>query len=183
MNDEKLVKLIKADPNTGMGALMDRYTGYVAAVVRARLGEICDSSEIEDCIVDVFIEFQRTIGRYELRASVKNYLCVIARNIAADYYKRKTPALSLDDENLFIEIADDADVAEETVKKELIRSILKDISKMDEPDRTILFKKYFLGQSAKAIAKETHCSVPDVYTRAHRAMAKLKEKYRGRDGT
>ena len=154
MNDEKLVQCIKTDPEAGMKKLMDRYTGYVAAVVRARLGGVCDTSEIEDCIVDVFLAFHDQIDRFVPNASVKNYLCVLARNLAVERYRKKAPVTSLDDEALNFEIASEDNVEDDVAQKALIAEICREIDRMGEPDRSILFGKYFLGKSAEQIARE-----------------------------
>lgn len=179
MKDDKLLALLKKDPNAGMQRLTAQYAGLVFAVVRGRLGDICDSSEIEDCVTDVFLHFQSGLRTFVPRASVKTYLAVIARNTAADYARNRIGARSIDDEDFSLEIPADGDFTEEVAKKALLEEIWREIRAMGPPDADILIRKYYLGQSSKAIAAALGMTVSNVDTRAHRAMEKLRSRFGG----
>ncbi len=180
MKDEKLLDLLRSDPDSGIDRLIRQYSGLVFSVVRARLSEICDSSEVEDCVTDVFLNFYNSSGTFEPNVSLKNYLTVIARNTACKYARRRPAQAPLPTEELMFDIPDESDMAEEAVKNGLLESILREIRKMGRPDSDILIKKYYLGQSSKAIASELGMSVSNVDTRAHRAIEKLKHKFGGK---
>ena len=113
MKDGKLLALLKEDPNAGMQQLISQYAGLVFAVVRGRLADICDSSEIEDCVTDVFLHFQAGLKTFVPAASLKNYLAVIARNTADMYMRNRIAAASLDDGELAFEIPETGDFTEE----------------------------------------------------------------------
>ena len=76
MEDAKLLRLIRKDPSAGMEQLMDQYAGLIYAVVRGRLaGSYCLSTDIEDCVADVFCEFYAELDRYDpTLSSIKSYL-------------------------------------------------------------------------------------------------------------
>ena len=58
MEDNKLLRLLHKDPNAGMEQLMNQYTGLVYAVVKSKLDDsYYVSSDIEDCVADVFSKF------------------------------------------------------------------------------------------------------------------------------
>ena len=66
MEDAKLLRLIRKDPSAGMEQLMDQYAGLIYAGVKGRLaGSYCLSTDIEDCVADVFCEFYATLDRYD----------------------------------------------------------------------------------------------------------------------
>ena len=55
MKDDELLTLLRSDENAGTEALIKQYSGLVYSVVRNILAGKCDSSEIEDCVTDVFL--------------------------------------------------------------------------------------------------------------------------------
>ncbi|MDE6580520.1 MAG: sigma-70 family RNA polymerase sigma factor, partial [Ruminiclostridium sp.] len=61
-------------------------------------------------------------------------------------------------------------------ESELRRAVLSEIKALNEPDREILFRKYYLGESSKEIAARLKMSVSSIDTRTSRAVKKLREK-------
>lgn len=180
MDDHELLKALREDPNTGMDMLMKKYTPLVYSVVRSRLsGAKCHSSDIEDCVADVFAKFYTELATYdENRASIRAYLCVMARNRAIDIAKMRSRGggnISIDDD--FIEIPD---VPPDSGEHELRREVMRAVTELDEPDRSILFRKYYYGESSKTIAKKLGLSVSNVDTRAHRAVERLRKRFGGK---
>lgn len=178
MKDDELLELLRSDENAGTEALIKQYSGLVYSVVRNILAGQCDSSEIEDCVTDVFLRFRGGLSTFVPKASVKNYLAVIARNTALNCIRNKCPTYSVDDD-FFLELPDGGDLEEEVCRKLLLRSVLDEIKRMGSPDRDILMRKYYFLQSSKEIARSLGMSAQAVDTRAHRAVERLKEKFGG----
>ena len=181
MTDKKMLELLQSDQNDGMNRLIRRYSGFVFAVVRARLEEICDSSEIEDCVTDVFLKFASGLKTFRAEASIKSYLGVIARNAAADCARNRLKVCPLPDEDFIVGPPDADGTGDEAADKCLLDSIFEEIRSMGRPDSEIMFRKYYLGQSSAGIAKAMKMSVSNVDTRAHRAIGKLKTKFGGKN--
>ena len=181
MEDAKLLRLIRKDPSAGMEQLMDQYAGLIYAVVRGRLaGSYCLSTDIEDCVADVFCEFYAELDRYDpTLSSIKSYLCVLARHKAIDLLRkraRQSGDISLDGE---VQIADDIDIESELEESELRREVFDAINALGEPDTSIIIRKYYLGESSAEIAKALDLTVSNVDTRAHRALNKLRNLFGG----
>ena len=179
MKDEKLLKLLRSDPNSGMDQLIRRYSGLVFAIVRNKLSDVCDSAEIEDCVTDVFLNFQSGLPDYRAEASVKNYLAVIARNTAGMYLRNRPRAESIDADDFYVEIPDENDFTEELAERQLLEAVQNEIRQLGEPDSIIILRKYYFGQSSKQIAADLKMTVSNVDTRAHRAIARLRSKFGG----
>ncbi len=179
MTDHKLLRLLKADRNAGMTALIRQFSGLVYSIAGGIMDDVCDSSEIEDCVADVFIKFESVLERFEPNASIKTYLGIIARNTAINSVRGRVAQTPIDGGDFFIEIPDKSDVGEEIAQKELVERIFDEIKKMGYPDSYIVFAKYYLGQSSKTIAKRLGLTVSNVDTRAHRATQRLKNKFGG----
>jgi len=183
VEDKKLLRLLQRDPDKGMGQLMNQYMGLVCAVVRGRLtGSSCVSTDIEDCVADTFSEFYMGLSDFDpTRACIKSYLCVLARHNAVDLLRRREKQageLSLDDEDVFLHISEE-EALDEGADAELRGAVLQALRSMGEPDASILFRKFYLGETSKEIAAALGLSVSNVDTRTHRALHKLKQMFGG----
>ena len=184
MEDTKLLlRLLHKDPSAGMEQLMNQYAGLVYAVVKGKLaGSFCVSSDIEDCVADVFSEFYADLPKYDPKiSSIKSYLCVLARNNAIDILRKREKQhgdVSLDDDERFIQIADDENATNED---ELRREVLSAVKSLGHPDSAIIIRKYYLGESSKEIAESLNMTVSGVDTRTHRALNKLRKLFGGKE--
>ncbi len=179
MTDKRLLELLRTDKNAGMAVLIEQYSGFVFAIVKDRLAGACDTSEIEDCAADVFIKFGFGLDGYKGDASIKTYLGKIARNASLNYLRNKSPSFSVDADDFLIEIPDGSDLERDTAEKDLLERIFVEINTFGKLDSEILFRKYYLGQSSRHIANLLKITVSAVDTRAHRAIQKLKAKFKG----
>ncbi len=184
MEDEKLLALLRKDPEAGMERLMDQYAGLVYAVVRGRLpASLCVSTDAEDCVADVFSAFYTRLSDYDPSLSgIRTYLCVLARNIAADCVRKRGKqgeAIPLDDEACLLQLADSAPVEECAAEEELRKEVFAAIRALGKPDADILLRKFYLSQSSKEIADALGLTVSNVDTRTHRALNKLRGLFGG----
>ena len=186
MDDVKLLKLLRKDPNRGIEFIMDEYAGLVYAVVRGRLvGNQFVSTDIEDCVAETFSEFYISLDSFDpKRSSIRSYLCVLARNNAIDLLRRRAKdgmTLSIDADDSFVQIKDDFDIESELAERELVREVFYAIKDLGEPDASIIIRKYYFGESSREISKAMKLSVSLVDTRAHRALNKLRKLFGGRE--
>ncbi|MBE6672856.1 MAG: sigma-70 family RNA polymerase sigma factor [Ruminococcaceae bacterium] len=182
MEDKKLLSLLRKDPNAGMEQLIDQYAGLVYAVVKGRLdGFYYVSSDIEDCVADAFSNFYMNLSDYDPSiASIRSYLCVIARNHAINIAKRRSryENVSYEDETSRL-IADDVMIGGDLAEDAFRRDVIKAVEALGDPDASILFRKYYYGQSGKDIAKVLGLSESNVNTRTHRALQKIRKMFGG----
>ena len=185
MEDSKLLRLLHSNPDAGMEQLMDQYTGLVYTVVRSKLdASCCASSDIEDGVADVFSKFYLELADYDPgKSSIKTYLCVIARNHAINLSRRRAleRGVSLDDEDARMQAADEIPIDHALSEKELRRAVIRAVEALGEPDSSILFRKYYYGQSSRDVAKAVGLTVSNVDTRAHRALNKLRKMLGGHE--
>ena len=168
MEDKRLLRLLERDPNAGMEQLMKQYTGLVYAVVKSRLWE----PDVEDCVAEVFVSFYEALPRFDpSRASVKTYLCVLAKNRAINLAGRQRETVPLDDAEL------ESEQPDEVFRREVLRAV----AALGKPDSEILFRKYYYGESSKEIAAAMRMSVSNVDTRTHRALNKLRKQFGGKE--
>lgn len=185
MEDIKLLQLLHKDSSAGMEKLMDQYAGLVYAVVKGKLSEsFCVSTDIEDCVADIFCEFYANIEKYDLSiSSIKSYLCVLARYKATDVLRKRGRqcCVSLDDADSLLQIADEFTVEGDFLEDELRREVLNAIKLFGNPDSSIIIRKYYFGESSKEIADALKMTVSNVDTRTCRALNKLRKMFGGKE--
>ena len=184
MEDKKLLQLLQKDPSEGMEQLMHRYTALLYTVVKGKLqGAYFVSSDIEDLVADTFSEFYLTLDRYDPSvSSIKSYLCVLARNNAVDLLrKRQKQRGDVSVEEGLLSLAQECSIESELAEKELRQAVMAAIKALGYPDADILWRKYYLCQSAKEIAEALKLSVSVVDTRTHRAVTKLRKHLGGKE--
>lgn len=178
MQEKELLILLENDSDAGMRRLIQMYAGLVMSVVRAKLPPhlFCDA-DIEDCVAQTFSEFYCDLDNYTPdKGSIRSLLCVMARNNAADILRRRYKEhqnVSIDDESCdWCEefLSYDGGFEDAELKQALTAAILQ----LGEPDKEIIIRKFYLGESSKTIAKKVSLTVSNVDTRAHRALAKLR---------
>ena len=113
-----------------------------------------------------------------LSAEELSKLSVICSNMLTG---TRADSISLDDEQSLLQLADDVTIDSELTDEELRREVIKAVEDLGEPDSSIIFRKYYYGESSKEIAKATGLSVSNVDTRTHRALNKLRKMFGGNE--
>lgn len=183
MAESDILRLRLNDPEKYFETVMREYSKFVYSVVWNSLSSVAQKEDIEETVSDVFIDFFRSIDKYDPeRSSLKTYLAIMAKQTAISKYRsmtKKNCCLSLDDESTSDISALEAGVDEEYVVKEEQERILKIIFSLKEPNGTIIFRKYYLNETAAQIAKRTGLTVNSVEKRIKRSLEKLKSKLEG----
>ncbi len=179
MQDNELVELIKDDPNRGLKILMDKYMGLICTVVRDKLAAVCDDYEMESCVSEVFVDFYNNIEKYTSdKGSIKTLICVIAKRRAIDIFRKKKREFGymyIDDDESYYEVADNMDVENDYINKELRKKLINAIKELGEPDSEIIIRKYYFGETTRQISQRLSMTISAIDTRASRALRKLRE--------
>lgn len=185
LQDEQWLQGLRSGEEIWLERFMERFMGYVCAVVRGRLSPAGSRQDLEECVSDVFWAFYRqaAAGEIDLRkGTVKGYLAVLARRRAVDCYRRlagKPPADSLDREDL---PEADSPPAEDFSRQSLDRQVLLEaLGELGEPDREILIRRYYLGQSAREIGRAVGMRPNTVDKRVERSLEKLRRQMRAEE--
>ncbi|MBP3272204.1 MAG: sigma-70 family RNA polymerase sigma factor [Ruminococcus sp.] len=170
MTDKELVRKLKTDPQTGLAAVIDRYTAYLLKIARIKLDGLCTDEDIEEAVSDVFFIFYKKGQQcgFDIR-SVRAYLSLIAERHFTDVFRRqiKRP----DD----IPIDDLSETLPDRQSGEENTAVAEAIKKLGEPDTSIFMRKYFFGQKTADIAKELHLRPKTVDKRISRGLVRLKK--------
>ena len=134
-SDEQLIQLLQDGQAEALDAIIDRYSGYAAAVIDRVASGALRQSDLEEAVADVFIALWQNAARIQSGAKLKPYLAAIARNKARDRLRQQKNAacsleedvLSLPDSELSLEAAEQA---------ECLRLAM---TQKDPTDKTIFF--------------------------------------------
>ena len=174
-NDAALLALLQSDPQAGLARLLDAYGGLIHGVVRRILPR--NPEDAEECVADVLVAAWQSAGRLagEPDRPLQGWLTLTARHIAIDRYRalRRQNTLSLDD-GLGETLADLNAFDRLGSEAEALAGAL--VAGMDQPDREIFLRKYYLLQPTKEIAAALNMTVSAVNTRLSRGRDRLRRQ-------
>jgi len=174
LSDSEILDLIKYDPSAGMKQLMDDYSGLVYYIVNGKLNG--RQQDVEECVSDVFLEFYNKIQGIDLdKGSIKAYLATMASRRGIDYFRKQAGKETEDIDDYIEQREDDSGGPEASVLDEERRQkILEAVRDLGEPDSTIIFRRFFLGQQVKEIAEDMDMKGNSVTKRISRALETLR---------
>jgi RNA polymerase sigma-70 factor (ECF subfamily) len=182
LGEKELCSLLAEHPEKGLVKMMDQYAAFVYAIVYGKLSGVCDKRDIEECVSDIFYKVYLARNLIDLGAgSLKSYLAVLSKRTAIDFYRKKRVALASVplDESGQEWIASDADVEKAAIDGEARDALIQGIKALGEPDSQIMIRKYYFGQTSKAISKAMGIKENTINKRVSRALLKLKEALGG----
>lgn len=179
ISDEKLLMLLRRNPEKGLDKLMDIYAGLVYTIVYSKLKTFGTQQDVEECVSDVFYAFYQQSNRIDLeKGSVKAYLSVLARRKAIDTFRKVSrpvhQTVSFEVAGLDDSAGDRQQVEEGLIEKETRQLLIQEIKGLGEPDSEILILKFFFGCSTKVIAHQFNLKENTVDKKVSRGLNKLK---------
>jgi RNA polymerase sigma-70 factor, ECF subfamily len=137
-----------------------------------RLG---DAAVAEDLTATTFEKAWRARARYRSkRAAFSTWLHTIARNVAADYYRRHRTTQSLDEIRAHAAAPSPADLAEQNDESARLTWLL---AKLPARERELLALKYGAGLNNREIARLTTLTESNVGTVLNRVTTKLRKMW------
>ena len=177
MTDKELLKKLKKNKSSGLSAVIDLYSGLLYKIAAGIILPLGTKEDVEECVSDSFLAFYGEIDSLDLdKASIKTYLAVITRRKAIDFYRKLKKASELFTEEDTESICAPEDFALTQERKAVILNALLSLG---EPDKTILTRKFFLGETAAEIGKSLGMSEAAVQKRIERSKNKLKAELGG----
>lgn len=173
MDDAEMMSLRERDDEQWYGLLIDRYTGYVTAIIGGIMKGAVPATDIEEIAADVFFRVWR--NRAEIRsASVKPYIAKVARNAAIDRLRLKGAQLvPYEDDVLQVSFSERPD--DLTIIREQRDIVEEAVQAFQPPDREIFIRHYYFGEAVKAIADSLGLNTQTTKTKLRRARLKLRD--------
>lgn len=144
---------------------------YVYNVIYAR---VLNRTEAEDLVSDVFFKAMENFDRFDpAKASVRTWLCTIARNRLIDYYRssgRTRSVLMADDDMKAFPVEDTYDIEKDDINKEAHRIL----SLLNDEERELIGMRYFMDMKNPQIAEKLGISPKAVCERYRRLLKKCE---------
>lgn len=180
MTQEEVLALMRSFPDKGMREITFMYTALVYKTVLGKLGGVCSQEDIEETVSDVFLDFYKNYQAVDLsKGSLTSFMIVLARRRAIDVFRKIMRQKNL--ENMPAEKKEDiTDATENTVLENEERTVLFDsVMQLGEPDSTIIFRKFFFGETYEEIGNRLGLSANAVNKRYLRSIEKLNLMMKG----
>ncbi len=171
MNEKRTLKALRQGEPAALSDIIRHYTPYVYAIARNILSPALPREDIEETVSDVFCALWYSRERLE-PGTLKPWLAVTARNAARDRLRKLKLTPTLEDDILDLNVPD---MDEALVERELAAACRLAVESMEEPDREIFQRRYFLYQKTEDIAREMGLGHSAVRSRLMRGRAKLRE--------
>jgi RNA polymerase sigma-70 factor (ECF subfamily) len=173
MDDGTIIRLMKRRPDKGIYEAIRKYEGVLTAVASRLLSS---KEDVEECVSDAFVGMWRHVDGLDAEAgSLKGYLICSVRNHAINRYKqlKRGNVVTLTEDVPGASEEDDPEGqvlwnADAEVLLELIRGL-------EDVDRAIMTRKYFLFEKNHAIADGLNLEPNQVKYRLQRTKTKLRE--------
>ena len=174
MNDAQIVSALLERDERAINHVIDKYSRLLWSIAAAILTPTGPAEEVEECVADVFIQLWSAPEKFDPRkGSLKTWLCIAARSRATDRYRRlsRESTVSLED----VWLADAMDLTESILSRERGQALSLAMSRLPEPDREILLRRYYFEQKPRKIALAMSLAPKQVENRLYRAKEKLRK--------
>jgi len=149
----------------------NEYYSYVYNIIYAR---ILNRTETEDLVSDVFFKAMESFDRFDpAKASVKTWICTIARNRLIDYYRssaRTRSVLMADDDMKSFPVEDEYSVEKDDINREAHRIL----ALLSDEERELMVMRFFMELKNPEIAEKLGISSKAVCERYRRLIKKCE---------
>ncbi len=174
ISDEALIEAIQRSDEDAAACLYHR---HIDRVHRICYRIVLDSSQVPDCVQEVWMKVFRNLGRFRCEQSFAAWLNAVTTNTAIDFYrrhKRRGKPVNLDEtctESLLAEQAEAGPQYDDATIRREIRDALEEIS---VNQRTAFILRYFEEMPLPEIAKALGCRQGTVRTHIRRCLLSLR---------
>jgi len=175
-SDEQLVARFRAGNDDAFRAIHDRYHAHLFAYALQMLGGA--RQDAEDVVQDVLVRAYRTLRSSERSVALRPWLYLVAHNRCIDLLRKRTPEPR---DVLAARQAPDDDPTQLTERREELRSLVRDLRRLPEQQRSALLMRELQGLSYAEMAVALDLSVPAVKSALVRARKSLVDAATARD--
>jgi len=153
------------------------YQTYLTPIYHFAFRQVGNRSEAEDITSDVFLKMVRGLPEFRGESSFKNWLYCLAKNTAADYWRRhyQKPLTSLDGQPEISSpvLAEAEDIESLMERKET--AVKKILSLLPENYRQVLELRFLKNYSLRETAAELNLTLGNTKVIQYRALKKAGE--------
>ncbi|KAI3347282.1 sigma-70 family RNA polymerase sigma factor [Clostridium botulinum] len=177
INENNYIQELQSNNQKALDYIYSKYAGLVYKVVYDILKNKGDKQDVEECVSDIFISVWNNSLKYDCKISkFRNWLIALSKYKAIDYLRK----LSKIQET--VELDDNLIYSKDTIENKIIQAsnihtVYDIISSMNDMDKQIFIKHYFLEESIINISKHLNVSRTIVDNRLSRGRKNIKNKW------
>ncbi len=174
MTDRQLIKLLKKDPERGLGTVLELYGGAIKTICGNILSG-CAREDVEEAAADALAAIWKAADRFQADrgTSFKSYCYGITRKKALSRRKKllvRGALVPLQEELLFEENDPSAKIEQEEEE----RILHETVGELEEPERSVFILRYFFFFKVKEIAERLELTDKKVENCLYRGKEKLR---------
>ena len=171
MEERKLLRRLRRGDTAALAELIRRYSPYVYAIASNIMAQAMSREDVEEVVSDTFVSLWENRGRIETEM-LKAYLGAIARNKAKSALRSHRETEPLEDDLLLLTLPNEPE--QRALLSELRRITREAVESLDEPDREIFQRYYFLYQKVDEIGARMGINSATVRTKLARGRKRLQ---------
>ena len=164
MEDSKIIELYNRRDEQALVLTREKYGQYLSRIALNLLG---DPQDAEECVSDALLALWDRIPP-EKPASLKLFTGRIVRNLSVSRYRREHAKKRFSELTVLLSELDECVPGAESPEKAAENTLL------DPKDRALFIRRYWHGESVKALAAECGTSPEKLTQRMLRLRRKLK---------
>lgn len=177
MEDSQILLLLRNSPSEGLYEAIKKYRDYAAAIASRILGGT--GPDAEECVEDAFVSVWKYIRDGTAVRSLKGFVACCVRSAAINRRRQleRRNDINIDD----LELASEDDAALRLESEGDAEAVQELVGGMDEPDREIFVRKYFLFESIREISRRTMLDETQIKNRLYRGRKRLRKQLEERN--
>ncbi len=180
-SEKEIKKLVKKAQNGDGDSFGEIYEIFIERIYRYIYLKVSNKEVSEDLTQQVFVKAWSSISDFKFKKNpFSSWLYSIARNTVIDFYRKKKPDFSLDEE-IKIDIFDEIDINERLINKEQLDKIIKKIYQLPEEQKELLILHFIEDLNYDEIAKIMKKTPLNLRVLQHRALNRLKKELENSD--
>ena len=178
VSDEALIEAIK---NGDRNAAAWLYNRHVERVHRICYRIILDTSQVQDCVQEVWLKVFRNIERFQCSKSFASWLNTVTANSAIDYYRKWIRHENHIDSDGIRAVVTDENPGERKLDRAFIQQRIREaLESISVNQRTAFILRYFEEIPVTEIAETLGCTEGAVRTHIRRSLIALRAKLAGK---
>jgi len=168
VDDENLIRRIRAGDADAMDQLVQKYYGLVYTYCYRKVG---NKEDAQDLTQETFLHFCRNFDSYAQRGKVKNYLYTIAHNLSVSMMRKSMP--------IHLEEWEKEESHNDVDQFEAADSIRKVLSQLPDEQKDVILLRFYQDLKIKDIAQVTDSGLSVTKYRLSQGIKAIKKLMRG----
>ncbi len=171
---DKLAAIATNEDRQAFAELFDYFAPKIKAYMLTGKAGYISPEAADELVQESMIKVWRKAASYHpMKARVSTWIFTIARNCRIDSLRRSRPEISLDTDDIWVDMTSDETPLVSLQQQRSQRIVQEQLEQLPDEQRQVLYKVYMEGKSHSEIADDMDLPLGTVKSRVRLAMKKL----------